>query len=85
MKTKINAAALLLAMGLLPLGAQAQKKINVENAEPRSILFVSIDNTGDEIIRILNETQLPRFHEPKAPRFLLTDQKGKFALGIGGY
>ena len=26
-----------------------------------------------------------RFHDPNAPRFLLTDQKGKFALGIGGY
>ncbi len=30
-------------------------------------------------------TRLPRFHEPKAPRFVLTDRQGKFALGIGGY
>lgn len=33
----------------------------------------------------MNASQNPRFHEPKAPRFLLTDRKGKFALGIGGY
>ena len=25
------------------------------------------------------------FHDPRAPSFLLTDQQGKFALGIGGY
>ena len=24
-------------------------------------------------------------HDPKAPRFLLMDKQGKFALGIGGY
>ena len=33
----------------------------------------------------MNESQLPYIHEPQAPRFLLTDRKGKFALGIGGY
>ena len=48
-------------------------------------MFVTIDKAGNEIIRIMNASQSPRFHEPKAPRFLLTDRKGKFALGIGGY
>lgn len=48
-------------------------------------MFVSTNKAGDEIIRIMNETRLPRFHEPKAPRFVLTDRQGKFALGIGGY
>ena len=38
-----------------------------------------------EIIRIMNDRSQMRFHDPNAPRFLLTDQKGKFALGIGGY
>ena len=33
----------------------------------------------------MNESQMPYIHEPQAPRFLLTDRKGKFALGIGGY
>ncbi len=33
----------------------------------------------------MNDRSQMRFHDPNAPRFLLTDQKGKFALGIGGY
>ena len=48
-------------------------------------MFVSRDKAGDEIIRIMNDRSQMRFHDPNAPRFLLTDQKGKFALGIGGY
>lgn len=48
-------------------------------------MFVSKNKAGDEIIRIMNDRSQMRFHDPNAPRFLLTDQKGKFALGIGGY
>lgn len=48
-------------------------------------MFISRDKAGDEIIRIMNDRSQLRFHDPNAPRFLLTDQKGKFALGIGGY
>lgn len=75
MKTKFKSVALLLGMSLLPLCANAQKKVIIEDKEPNSIMFVSRDKAGDEIIRIMEETQLKRFHEPKAPRFLLTDQK----------
>lgn len=85
MKTNIKAVALLLGIGLFPLCAHAQNKVIIEDKEPNSIMFVSKDKAGDEIIRIMNETQSPRFQDPKAPRFLLTDQKGRFALGIGGY
>lgn len=85
MKTIFKSVVLLLGIGLYPLCAPAQQKVIIENQEPNSILFVSKDKAGNEIIRIMEETQLKRFHEPKAPRFLLTDQKGKFALGIGGY
>ena len=45
------------------------KKVIIEDKEPNSIMFVSRDKAGDEIIRIMEETQLKRFHEPKAPRF----------------
>lgn len=85
MKTTFKSVALLLGMGLLPLCANAQQKVIIEDQEPNSIMFVSKDKAGDDIIRIMEETQLPRFHEPKAPRFLLIDQKKRFALGIGGY
>ncbi|MEG2164609.1 MAG: DcaP family trimeric outer membrane transporter [Bacteroidales bacterium] len=80
----LQGAALLLSMGLSPLLAQAQE-ITVEDNAPNSVVYISTDKAGDEIIRIINETQSPRFHDPSAPRFLLTDRKGTFALGIGGY
>lgn len=85
MKTFFRSVAMLLGLGLLPVAAHAQKKVIIEDEEPNSVMFVSTDKAEDEIIRIMNETRLPRFQEPKAPRFVLTDRQGKFALGIGGY
>ena len=85
MKTSFKMVAMLLGIGVFPVCAQAQKKIVIEDEEPNSIMFVSRDKAGDEIIRIMNDRSQMRFHDPNAPRFLLTDQKGKFALGIGGY
>ena len=38
---------------------------------PNGIVIVTIDKAGDEIIRIMNESQLPYIHDPKAPRCLL--------------
>lgn len=85
MKTSFKMVAMLLGMGISPLCANAQKKVIIEDEEPNSIMFISRDKAGDEIIRIMNDRSQLRFHDPNAPRFLLTDQKGKFALGIGGY
>ena len=85
MKTSFKMVAMLLGIGVFPVCAQAQKKVVIEDEEPNSIMFVSRDKAGDEIIRIMNDRSQMRFHDPNAPRFLLTDQKGKFALGIGGY
>lgn len=84
MKTLLKSAVLLLGMGLVSAHSQAQKVV-VEDDEPNTVMLVSRDKAGDEIIRIMKETQSPRFHDPKVPRFLLTDRKGRFALGIGGY
>lgn len=84
MKTFLKSAVLLFCMGLIPAYSMAQKVV-FEEDEPNTVMLVSFDKAGDEIIRIMNETQNPRFHEPKLPRFLLMDRKGKFALGIGGY
>lgn len=71
-------------MGLLANPAKAQKVV-IEDDEPNTVMLVSRDKAGDEVVRILKETENQRFHDPKAPRFLLTDSKGRFALGIGGY
>ena len=85
MKTTCKSVVLLLGIGLFPFCVNAQNKVIIQDDEPNSIMFVSKDKAGDEIVRIMEDTQLKHIHEPKAPRFLLTDQKGKFALGIGGY
>lgn len=85
MKTSFKMVAMLLGIGIFPLCAYAQQKVVIEDEEPNSIMFVSKNKAGDEIIRIMNDRSQMRFHDPNAPRFLLTDQKGKFALGIGGY
>lgn len=76
---------LLCGAGLSTLTAHAQKKVIIQDESSQSVVLVTIDKAGDEIIRIMNESQLPHIHEPQAPRFLLLDRKGKFALGIGGY
>ena len=75
----------LLCVAGLPLSTiHAQKKEIIDDEAPNGIVIVTIDKAGDEIIRIMNESQLPYIHDPKAPRFLLMDKQGKFALGIGG-
>lgn len=84
MKTKFKSVALLLGMSLLPLCANAQKKVIIEDKEPNSIMFVSRDKAGDEIIRIMEETQLKRSMNRKLHAFT-TVQKGKLPSGIGGY
>lgn len=84
MKIGLRSAVLLLGMGLLS-GYSVAQKVEIEDDEPNTVMLVSRDKAGDEIVRIMKETQSPRFQDPKAPRFLLTDRKGRFALGIGGY
>ena len=70
----------LLCVAGLPLSTiHAQKKEIIDDEAPNGIVIVTIDKAGDEIIRIMNESQLPYIHDPKAPRFLLMDKQGKFA------
>lgn len=68
----------------LSAGVSAQNNVFVEN-ETDDIVLIGFDKAGDEIIRIMKDTQLPHIHDPQAPRFVLTDRQGKYALGIGGY
>ena len=55
MKTSFKMVAMLLGIGFFPFCAQAQKKVVIEDEEPNSIMFVSRDKAGDEIIRIMND------------------------------
>ena len=54
MKTSFKMVAMLLGIGIFPVCAHAQKKVVIEDEEPNSIMFVSRDKAGDEIIRIMN-------------------------------
>ena len=55
MKTSFKMVAMLLGIGIFPVCAHAQKKVVIEDEEPNSIMFVSRDKAGDEIIRIMND------------------------------
>lgn len=85
MKTNFKLVVMLLLTGILPICTYAQQKVIIEDEDPRSIMFIARDKAGEEIVLIMNDRDHLRFQDPKAPRFLLTDQKRKFALGIGGY
>ena len=85
MKTILKVMFLLCGIGSIPSIAKAQEKVIIDDEAPNGIVMVTIDKAGDEIVRIMNESQFRYIHDPKAPRFLLMDKKGKFALGIGGY
>ena len=50
MKTSFKMVAMLLGIGIFPVCAHAQKKVVIEDEEPNSIMFVSRDKAGDEII-----------------------------------
>ena len=80
------------SMSCLVLGAMivtpmfAQQKNFIRSWKDGPVVIISKDKNGkEELINVFEETQRPHFHDPRAPRFLLTDQQGKFALGIGGY
>ena len=77
MKTSIKMVAMLLGIGIFPICAQAQKKVIIENEEPNSIMFVSRDKAGDEIIQIMNNRQQMRFHDPNTPHFHPGPQIGR--------
>ena len=67
MKTSFKMVAMLLGIGIFPLCAYAQQKVVIEDEEPNSIMFVSKNKAGDEIIRIMNDRSQMRFHDPNAP------------------
>lgn len=85
MRPKGKLLALLLCLGAFTPGLKAQNKVIIKDDVPNSIMFISKTKANDDIVQIMQYTRLPHFREPNAPRFLLVDQKGKFALGIGGY
>ena len=87
MKTILKSMTCIAIGAMMAEPAAAQQKDNYPELEgPGPVIIISKDKNGkQELIDVFNETQRPHFHDPRAPRFLLTDRQGKFALGIGGY
>lgn len=67
------------------LSANAQRWGRVEGSPVTVYSFTENVNTAPEVINIFYATQGEYFRDPQAPRFILTDRQGKWALGIGGY
>lgn len=78
-----------LAIGALSvLSASSQRspaRADVDTVRTVVLLLSEDKNRETEIISLFEETQRPRFHDPRPPRLLLAGREGKFALGIGGY
>lgn len=84
MRATIKNISLFVSVLLLSVSAYAQRGIPTDDNEPNYLIFMSHDEAGREIIQVTDITQQVRFHDPQAPRFVLTDSNGNFSLGIGG-
>lgn len=85
MKGLLKLAFACCAINLSALTVYSQTKndsIDSENNTNR-ILFMTYDEAGDRVVQVTDITPQVRFHDPKAPRFVLTDSRGTFSLGIG--
>ena len=85
MKKKRTFLLALVGLASVVLPLSAQNLLTVADEVPNSIVLVSVDEAGDELIEVMNASQLPHVHDPQTPRFVLTDTEGNYALGIGGY
>lgn len=85
MKNILKTMGLVVPAMLLTVYSSAQEPVINTHEKPDAVIIISTDKAGDEIVQLFERTQSRWFQDPKAPRFLLTDKKGKFALGIGGH
>ena len=67
----------------MPVDAQRWVEIT-DDATPLICISETV-NEAPDVVEIFQTTQSPYHHDPRAPRFILVDQKGKWGLGIGGY
>ena len=83
---KISKFILLPAFGLFAtVCANAQNWVEIADDATPVICISETVNEAPDVVEIFQNTQSPYHHDPRAPRFILVDQKGKWGLGIGGY
>lgn len=83
MKKTFKLAFVLGAAFLWVFPALSQETHSPESGEGNRIFFMTYDEDEDKIIQVTDITRQVRFHDPRAPRFVLTDSKGTFTLGVG--
>ena len=82
---RIFKLGMLLLFAAAPFAANAQRWGRVQGSPVTVYSFTENVNTAPEVVNIFYTTQGEYFRDPLAPRFILTDREGKWALGIGGY
>ncbi len=88
MHNRLIAACQLTALILLtPIPAMSGNQYPDTIMIPERSVVIGADRTSapSDLIAILYSTENLDFQDPRAPRFLFLDRKGKVALGIGGY
>lgn len=76
----------LIGLGLaIGCGATQAQTVLLDTIRTSVIVTDERQTSDNEIIKAMYEANGRHFQDPRAPRFLFMDRKGKVALGIGGY
>ena len=76
----------LIGLGLaLGCSASQAQIILLDTIQTSVIVTDEPQSTDSGVIKAMYEANGKHFQDPRAPRFLFMDRKGKVALGIGGY
>lgn len=65
--------------------ADAQRWVEIEEDAVPVICISETINEAPDVVEIFQNSQSSYHHDPRAPRFVLVDQEGRWGLGIGGY
>ena len=83
---RISKITLLPALALFATATvNAQSWVEIADDATPVICISETVNEAPDVVEIFQTTQSLYHHDPRAPRFILVDQKGNWALGIGGY
>ena len=85
MKKIFKSLLLLTILSSATLPMMAQRWVEMPKNSTPMICISETVNEAPDVVEIFQNTQGVYFHDPRAPRFILVDQKGKWGLGIGGY
>jgi len=76
----------LIGLGMVFLcGATRAQVMRTDTVRSFVIVTDEQQTSDNETIKAIYEANGKHFQDPRAPRFLFMDRKGKVALGIGGY